>query len=130
MPPQLACTPASVLARPARLELATSWFVAVNTFVDPAHLTSTKALYGAATWNHFWTHIPSRIERPSLVTPEPSRLGHLSVSVESVVYRLVAEPANPNCVANCVRPLNVPRSLTAIAEPHEVIAPIRRRLPV
>jgi len=34
------------------------------------------------------------------------------VYLESTVYRLVAEPVNPNCVANCVRPLNVPRSLT------------------
>jgi hypothetical protein len=25
-------------------------------------------------------------------------LGHLSVYLESAVYRLVAEPANPNCV--------------------------------
>jgi hypothetical protein len=40
-------------------------------------------------------------------------LGHLSVCLESVVYRLMAEPANPNCVANCVRPLNLSRSLTA-----------------
>ena len=39
--------------------------------------------------------------------------------LESAVYRLVAEPANPNCVANCVRPLNVPRSLTAIASLRE-----------
>jgi len=38
-------------------------------------------------------------------------LGHLSVSLESAVYRLVVEPANPNCVANCARPPNVPRSL-------------------
>jgi hypothetical protein len=28
------------MVRPARLERATSWFVAVNTFVDPAQLTS------------------------------------------------------------------------------------------
>ena len=39
-------------------------------------------------------------------------LGHLSVSLESIVYRLVGEPANPNCVTNCVRPLNLARSLT------------------
>ena len=50
-------------------------------------------------------------------------LGHLSVSLESIVYGLVVEPGNPNCVANCVRPLNVARSLTAIAKPHETIAP-------
>ena len=36
-------------------------------------------------------------------------------SLESAVYRLVDEPANPNCVTNCVRPLNVPRSLTGTA---------------
>ena len=35
-------------------------------------------------------------------------------SLESAVYRLVVELANPNCVANCVRPPNVPRSLTAL----------------
>jgi hypothetical protein len=36
------------------------------------------------------------------------------VSFESAVYRLVAEPANPNCDTDCDRPLNLPRSLTAI----------------
>ena len=36
------------------------------------------------------------------------------MSFESAVYRLVDEPANPNCVRNCVRPPNVPRSLTGI----------------
>jgi hypothetical protein len=41
-------------------------------------------------------------------------LGHLSVSFESAVYRLVDEPANLNCGANCVRPPNAPRSLTPI----------------
>ena len=41
-------------------------------------------------------------------------LGHLSVSFESAVYRLVAEPANPNCDTDCDRPPNVPRSLTGI----------------
>jgi hypothetical protein len=41
-------------------------------------------------------------------------LGHLSVSLESIVYGLVAEPETPNCVRNCVRPPNVLRSLTAI----------------
>jgi hypothetical protein len=41
-------------------------------------------------------------------------LGHLSVSLESVVYRLVVEPANPNYDSDCDRPLNLPRSLTAI----------------
>jgi hypothetical protein len=30
------------VVRPARLERATSWFVAVNTFVDPAQLTSPE----------------------------------------------------------------------------------------
>jgi hypothetical protein len=30
------------LVRPARLERATSWFVAVNTFVDPAQLTAQE----------------------------------------------------------------------------------------
>src|SRR2546422_11682615 len=30
------------MVRPAGLEPATSWFVAVNTFVDPAQLTSRK----------------------------------------------------------------------------------------
>ena len=41
-------------------------------------------------------------------------LGHLSVSFESAVYRLVAEPANPNCDTDCDRPPNVPRSPMAI----------------
>jgi hypothetical protein len=36
------------------------------------------------------------------------------VSLESVVYGPVAEPGNPNCVRNCVRPPNVPRSLTGV----------------
>ena len=40
-------------------------------------------------------------------------LGHLSVSLESVVYGPVDEPENPNCVRNCVRPPNVLRSPTA-----------------
>ena len=40
--------------------------------------------------------------------------GHLSVSLESAVYRLVAEPANSNCDSDCDRPPNVPRSLTGI----------------
>ena len=31
-------------------------------------------------------------------------LGHLSVSFESAVYRLVAEPTNPNCDTDCDRP--------------------------
>ncbi len=52
-----------------------------------------------------YTRFPSVLLQP---------LGHLSVYLESTVYRLVAEPANPNCVTNCVRPSNVPRSLTAI----------------
>jgi hypothetical protein len=45
------------------------------------------------------------------------------VSLESAVYRLVAEPANPNCVTNCVRPLKVLRSLMSIAQHRKVIAP-------
>ena len=57
--------------------------------------------------------VPVAVNRFPSVLLQP--LGHLSVSLESVVYRLVAEPANPNCVANCVRPPNVPRSLTGTA---------------
>jgi hypothetical protein len=41
-------------------------------------------------------------------------LGHLSVCLESAVYRPVVEPANPNCDSDCDRPLNLHRSLTAI----------------
>ena len=37
------------MVRPARLERATSWFVAVNTFVDPAQLTGQK---GSQTARH------------------------------------------------------------------------------
>ena len=35
------------LVGPARLELATSWFVAVNPFVDPAQLTTQKGSWTA-----------------------------------------------------------------------------------
>ena len=41
-------------------------------------------------------------------------LGHLSVSLESTVYRLVAEPASARCDTNCDRPMNLARLLTAI----------------
>jgi phosphohistidine phosphatase len=41
--------------RPARLERATSWFVAVDTLVDPAQLTNPGARFGAATWTQSWT---------------------------------------------------------------------------
>ena len=41
-------------------------------------------------------------------------LEHLSVQVESAVYRLVAQPVNQNCVRNCVRHLNLLRSLTDV----------------
>ena len=34
------------------------------------------------------------------------------MSLESIVYELVAELENPNCARNCVRPPNVLRSLT------------------
>jgi hypothetical protein len=47
------------LARPARLERATSWFVAVNTFVDPTQLTNRELVFRIATWTQFWTHFPS-----------------------------------------------------------------------
>ena len=50
-----------------------------------------------------YTRFPSVLLKP---------LGHLSVSVVSIVYGPVAEPGNPNCVRNCVRPPNVLRSLT------------------
>jgi hypothetical protein len=44
-------------------------------------------------------------------------LGHLSVSLESTVYGPAAEPENLNCVRKCVRPPNVPRSLTGTRRP-------------
>jgi hypothetical protein len=50
-------------------------------------------------------------------------LGHLSVSSESAAYRPVAEPANPNCV----RPLNLSRSLTGTDGP---VAESRRSAPI
>src|SRR3954464_9924451 len=57
-------------------------------------------------------------------------LGHLSVCLESAVYRLVAEPANPNCDTDCDRPPNVPRSLTGIRparRPKPPVATVRLR---
>src|SRR5262245_25103738 len=43
------------LARPAGLEPATSWFVAVNLFVDPAQLTARETSELPATWTQSWT---------------------------------------------------------------------------
>ena len=72
-----------------------------------------------------YTRFPSVLLQP---------LGHLSVSLESAVYRLVAEPGNHNCVTNCVRPLNLARSLTAIwsglRPSNEVNTNVRLRPPV
>jgi hypothetical protein len=45
------------------------------------------------------------------------------VSFESAVYRLVDEPANPNCVANCVRPLKGCDHLRGSAAFDPAIAP-------
>ena len=52
------------MARPARLELATSWFVAVNAFVDPAQLTGPSELKRPATWTQSWTPIVAIRARP------------------------------------------------------------------
>jgi hypothetical protein len=38
------------MVRAARLERATSWFVAVNLFVDPAQLTARRMPKRRATW--------------------------------------------------------------------------------
>jgi len=48
------------LARPAGLEPATSWFVAVKTFVDPAQLTSFNEAERPATWTQLWTQFHNR----------------------------------------------------------------------
>jgi hypothetical protein len=44
-----------IVVRPARLERATSWFVAVNPFVDPAQLTARRMPKEPATWTQCWT---------------------------------------------------------------------------
>jgi hypothetical protein len=49
-------SPQTKLVRPARLERATSWFAAVNTFVDPAQLMAQEVPKRAATWTQCWTH--------------------------------------------------------------------------
>ena len=61
--------------RPARLERATSWFVAVNTFVDPTQLTAQRIPKQATTWTQCWTHACSKsrctISRGDLVAHLP-----------------------------------------------------------
>ena len=50
------CKLLKTMVRPAGLEPATSWFVAVNTLVDPAQLTSLEPVFGVATWTQLATH--------------------------------------------------------------------------
>src|SRR5262249_60701069 len=45
---------------PAGLEPATSWFVAVNAFVDPPQLTTHKGCRRPATWTQSWTQAEPR----------------------------------------------------------------------
>ena len=52
------------LACPAGLEPATSWFVAVNTFVEPAQLTSLEPVSRVATWTQSWTQVLMNQKRP------------------------------------------------------------------
>jgi hypothetical protein len=64
-----------------------------------------------------------RIQFPSVLL-QP--LGHLSASLESVVYGPVAEPET----SNCVRPPNVPRALTVICRRLTGSSTHHRPLPV
>jgi len=62
------------VARPAGLEPATSWFVAVNPFVDPAQLTSLGLVSRVATWTQSWTQFPTldtSLERSALRIADP-----------------------------------------------------------
>jgi hypothetical protein len=53
--PQGVLTNRRLVARPAGLEPATSWFVAVNDFVDPAQLTTQRTPKRRTTWTQPWT---------------------------------------------------------------------------
>ena len=79
------------MVRPAGFEPATSWFVAVNTIVDPAQLTGWKGLCSATTWTQSWT------QRIYLACPVPGasvglagrrgRQGRSSISAKSLFVR-------------------------------------------
>jgi hypothetical protein len=60
-----------VLVRPARLERATSWFVAVNSFVDPAQLTSPE---GSLQGRHLDPILDPRVLPPPPIAIYPSSL--------------------------------------------------------
>jgi hypothetical protein len=80
----------------------------------PTHINVAEIVESELRW---WDSVcvstRERIRFPSVLL-QP--LGHLSVSLESVVYGPVVEPVHPNCVRNCVRPPNVPRTLTGTAD--------------
>ena len=57
------CLKGSDLVRPARLERATFWFVAVNTFVDMAQPTAQRTPKRAATWTPCWTQFDVQTTR-------------------------------------------------------------------
>src|SRR4029450_10679710 len=71
-----------ILVRPARLERATSWLEAVNTFVDPAQLTNPGARFGAATWTQSWSqdYSPSTGVSPAQVAHLLTRICPLTRS--------------------------------------------------
>ena len=72
------------VARPAGLEPATSWFVAVTDFVDPAQLTSQRTAKWCATWTQRWTQ--------NLMEAEPRSKSLLGRRVHVPAARQSARP--------------------------------------